>query len=200
MAPPQLSEDEVEDLIYFSRAGDEQELSEMLSALVSKATGGDNVLALLASAKDGGKNTCLHMAAGNGHQGIVKYLLDQVQSQPKEARQVFLDDVNEYGNTALHWASMNGHLSVVKLLVDRGASQALANDKNYLPLDLASFSDKLDVVDYFLRSSGIWESENSKSTDAETGVNSSSVDGLSSAAAAIDIDDEASDDVEGNQK
>lgn len=69
MAPPQLSEDEVDDLIYFSRAGEEQDLSETLSALVSKATGGDTALAILASARDEGKNTCLHMAAGNGHEG-----------------------------------------------------------------------------------------------------------------------------------
>lgn len=121
----------------------------------------------------------------------MKYLLDQVQDQPKEARQAFVDDVNEYGNTALHWASMNGHLAVVKLLVDRGALQALANDKNYVPLDLASFNDKEDVVDYFLKSSGIRESENSEATDAVSGANGCAADGLSNAAAAIDLGDEA---------
>jgi len=46
---------------------------------------------------------------------------------------------------------MSGHLPVVKLLVDAGASVALPNDKNYIPLDLASFGEKVDVVDYFLK-------------------------------------------------
>lgn len=31
-----------------------------------------------------------------------------------------------------------------------GASPAIANDKNYVPLDSASFGEKHDVVDFFL--------------------------------------------------
>jgi len=45
---------------------------------------------------------------------------------------------------------MNGHLAVVTRLVESGASPALANDKNYVPLDLAGLNDKVGVVDYFL--------------------------------------------------
>jgi ankyrin repeat protein len=51
---------------------------------------------------------------------------------------------------------------VVKLLVEAGASVALANDKNYVPLDLASFGEKFDVVDYFLEKSGGLEDENAE--------------------------------------
>jgi ankyrin repeat protein len=51
----------------------------------------------------------------------------------------------------------------VKLLVEEGgASVAIANDKNYVPLDLASFGDKLEVVDYFLKRSEGMEAENAK--------------------------------------
>lgn len=46
------------------------------------------------------------------------------------------------------------------MLVEEGASVALANDKNYIPLDLASFNEKFDVVDYFLKKSGDLEQEN----------------------------------------
>lgn len=49
---------------------------------------------------------------------------------------------------------------MVKFLVEGGASPALANDKNYIPLDLASFGEKMDVVDYFLSQSGGLEGEN----------------------------------------
>lgn len=38
----------------------------------------------------------------------------------------------------------------MKLLVEAGASPALANERNYVPLDLANFNDKTDVSDYFL--------------------------------------------------
>jgi len=79
------------------------------------------------------------------------------QSNPKQA---FLDAPNEYGNTGLHWAALSGHLDVVKVLVEAGASVALANDKNYVPLDLASFNEKFDVVDYFLKQSEQLESKN----------------------------------------
>ena len=54
---------------------------------------------------------------------------------------------------------MNGHLAVVRMLVESGASPALANDKNYVPLDLAGLNDKVDVVDYFLEQAKKLETE-----------------------------------------
>jgi ankyrin repeat protein len=90
----------------------------------------------------------------------VKFLLDQFDSRPKAEKQAYLDAANEYGNTGLHWAALGGHLDTVKLLMENGASPALANDKNYVPLDLASFNDKLDVVDYFLAKSEAMETQN----------------------------------------
>lgn len=61
---PKLTENEIDDLIYFARVGEQGDLDEFLSSLaerekVSKAE-------ILAVAKDEGKSTCLHMAAGNG--------------------------------------------------------------------------------------------------------------------------------------
>jgi uncharacterized protein len=60
--------------------------------------------------------------------------------------------------------------------MENGASPALANDKNYVPLDLASFNDKVEVVDYFLAQSGNIESGNES--------------GLDGAVADVDIDAE----------
>jgi len=45
---------------------------------------------------------------------------------------------------------MNGRLTVVQRLVEAGAAPAPANDKNYVPLDLAGLNDHRAVVDYFL--------------------------------------------------
>lgn len=66
---------------------------------------------------------------------------------------------------------------MVRCLVEAGASVALANDKNYVPLDLASFNEKFDVVDYFLKQSGDLERKNEE-------------DGLSGAVADVKMEDE----------
>ena len=81
---------------------------------------------------------------------VIKVLVGHFTDRTKEEKQAYLDAANEFGNTGVHWAAMQGHLDVVKYLVAEGASPALANDKNYVPLDLASFNEKHDVVDYFL--------------------------------------------------
>lgn len=48
----------------------------------------------------------------------------------------------------------------MKLLVAEGASPAIANDKNYVPLDSASFAEKHDVVDFFLAQMEKLETQN----------------------------------------
>ncbi|ROW01845.1 hypothetical protein VMCG_05503 [Cytospora schulzeri] len=103
---PNLSEEEIDDLIYFARAGEVGDLNETLEALASRE--GVSPAEIIMAAKDEGKSTCVHWAAGQGHLDVVKYL------------------------------------------VAEGASPALANDKNYVPLDLAGLNEKHDVVDYFL--------------------------------------------------
>ena len=66
---PQLSEDEIDDLIYFARTGENDDLMETVTALADreKVTPAEIVLA----AKDeSNKSTTLHMATGNGHLGM----------------------------------------------------------------------------------------------------------------------------------
>ncbi len=62
---PNLSEDEIDDLIYLARTGDDAELTSMLQELVAR----ENVTCadILEATRDDGKATCLHMAAANGH-------------------------------------------------------------------------------------------------------------------------------------
>jgi len=68
MSPP-LTEDEIDDLIYYSRAGEKQDLDELLSSLA--ASHKVSPAEILAAAQDQGKSTCLHMASGNGHLGML---------------------------------------------------------------------------------------------------------------------------------
>ncbi|CAK7213781.1 ankyrin repeat-containing protein [Sporothrix bragantina] len=186
-----LTEDEVDDLIYFARANEADDLASTLAELVAKAEGA-TPLDVLAAAVDAGKNTPLHMAAGNGHEAIVRLIVTQIKDAPKPARQAFLDATNAFGNTALHWAAMNGHLSVVKLLVDEaGASPALANDKNYVALDLAGLNDKVAVVDYFLASA-----EKAEKAAEASSASSQANGGLSEAVAGVDLKNDEGEDEE----
>ncbi|KAL1871094.1 ankyrin repeat-containing protein [Diaporthe australafricana] len=155
---PKLSEDDIDDLIYFARAGEVADLNESLATLSSRE--GVSPAEIITAAKDEGKSTCLHMATGNGHLEIVKIILSHFADRPKEEKQALLDAQNEFGNTGLHWAALGGHLELVKLLVAEGASPAVANDKNYVPLDSASFGEKHDVVDFFLGQMEKLETEN----------------------------------------
>lgn len=64
---PKLSEDDIDDLIYFARAGEVADLNESLATLSSR----ENVspAEVIIAARDEGKSTCLHMATGNGNLG-----------------------------------------------------------------------------------------------------------------------------------
>ena len=66
--PPQLSEDEIDDLIYSARTGDNDDLTSQLAALAEREKSSAPA-EILSSAVDEGGSTCLHMAAANGHVG-----------------------------------------------------------------------------------------------------------------------------------
>lgn len=64
---PQLSEEEIDDLIYLGRAGEDEELISTVTALAEREKVASAII--LMAAKDEGKSTALHMATGNGHLG-----------------------------------------------------------------------------------------------------------------------------------
>lgn len=65
--PPQISEDEIDDLLYAARISDKHDLTTLLSSLAEREK--VSPAEILTNAKDEGKSTCLHMATGNGHAG-----------------------------------------------------------------------------------------------------------------------------------
>ena len=66
--------------------------------------------------------TPLSWAAENGHEVVVKLLLEQgAELESKDTR---------YGRTPLSWAAENGHEAVVKLLLEQGA-QLESKDTQY---------------------------------------------------------------------
>ena len=73
---PQITDDEIDDLLYFARTGDKEELTTTLLALAEREK--VSPAEILAAAEDEGKSTCLHMATGNGHLGMVSLIHFQV--------------------------------------------------------------------------------------------------------------------------
>ncbi|KAI8959075.1 ankyrin [Daldinia sp. FL1419] len=175
---PKLSEDEIDDLVYLARTGDDAELTGMIQELADRE--GATRAEIIAAARDDGKATCLHMAAANGHAKTVTLILSHFPApskSPKEAASTsspdetspttstevsYINFQNAFGNTALHWACLGGHLDIIKLLLSRGASPTAANDKDQIPLDLAAFNNHMHVVDYFLAQSKDLEGDNAK--------------------------------------
>ncbi|OAQ95781.1 hypothetical protein LLEC1_04983 [Akanthomyces lecanii] len=173
---PRLSEEEIDDLVYFSRTGEDADLMESVTVLAEREKVAPAVI--LMATKDEGKSTVLHMATGNGHLETVRKVIQCFDGRPKEEKQAFLDEPNEHGNTGMHWAALGGHLDTVKLLMEHGASPALANERDYVPLDLANQNEKTEVSQYFLSFLKQLESEN---TD----------EGLNNAAASIEVEETA---------
>lgn len=61
---PNLSGEEIDDLIYLARVGEDAELTQMLKELAGREN--VTVAEVLEAARDDGQATCLHMAAANG--------------------------------------------------------------------------------------------------------------------------------------
>ncbi|KAL1890915.1 ankyrin repeat-containing protein [Ceratocystis pirilliformis] len=163
---PTLNEEEIDDLLYFSRTGEDNDLNEVLASLaerekLSKAE-------ILIAAKDESKATCLHMATGNGHISTVKILLEAFSGRPAEEKNAYVDAANEFGNTGLHWAAMGGHLEAVQALLAANADPVLTNEKDYMPLDLANLHGKLDIVQFFMKEAGDLETGNDGGLEGAT--------------------------------
>ncbi|KAK0528672.1 ankyrin repeat-containing protein [Tilletia horrida] len=114
-----LNEETVDDLLYFARAGETQDLREALAAAVRQSESSSTEHVLTAAINDQG-NSLLHYSCANGHLSTVEYLL------PLHPLELLLRP-NSAGNTPLHWAALNGNLGVVKALtarIEQASSQA----------------------------------------------------------------------------
>ncbi|KAI5918867.1 ankyrin repeat-containing domain protein [Camillea tinctor] len=80
---PNLSEDEIDDLIYLARAGEDVELAEMLRDISGRKDLTPSEV--LAAARDDSNATCLHMAAANGHAKTVTLILSYLPSKASGA-------------------------------------------------------------------------------------------------------------------
>jgi len=111
------------------------------NALMLAALNGDLRLAKLLISKDAEVNkkgwTPLHYAATNGHDAVVKLLLDN---------SAYVDAGSPNGTTPLMMAARGNHLSTVKLLLDNGADLSAKNQLGLTALDFAKHYNAPDAT------------------------------------------------------
>ncbi|KAF1814072.1 ankyrin [Eremomyces bilateralis CBS 781.70] len=164
---PSLSEDEIDDILYFSRANETADLEQFLAELAGQKSCTKSELITAAVDEESG-NGALHYACANGHIDIVQAVLasfddsnapssapqngdSQVSNQSSPAMISYINTKNKSGNTALHWASLNGHLPAVEILLKRKADPTVLNAAGHDAVYEAELNDKGEVVDLLLK-------------------------------------------------
>lgn len=136
----ELSQEEMDAVIYDAREGDLQTLKEIFEEI-----GGATIKTIK---DDITLSTPIHMASANGHLELLKYLLSLVDF---EDAVVLANQKNDTGNTPLHWASFNGHLSIVQLLCEKyQADPFLKNDLGHDSIYEANNNVQEDIENWFL--------------------------------------------------
>lgn len=80
----------------------------------------------------------LHYAATNGHNDVVKYLVDHA---------AYIDAESPNGTTPLMMAARGGHIETVKLLLDEGADLRLKNQQGMTVIDFAEQYNQKEIAD-----------------------------------------------------
>lgn len=168
---PALTADEIDDLVYFTRVNEVDDLRTGIKDLagIYKCSESDVVVAGIDP--DSG-NTLLHYCSANGFLDLLKLYLDKLDVKasnltdstlseeqspagPKALSQDHLiNRQNKQGNTPLHWAAYNGHLKVVELLVSCGADMWIKNASGHLAMFDAERAERSDVVRFLLLAGG----------------------------------------------
>jgi hypothetical protein len=162
LGSPALAFDEIDDLLYFTRVNEAQDLNQTIAELAQKYGCSDRDVLLSAVDPESG-NTILHYCSANGFSDLLNPLLAKLAPQQaasasqsgKEPDRNFVNSTNKEGNTPLHWAAYNGQLEVVKILVSDGSADMwIKNAAGHLAMFEAERAEKSDVVQYLLEAGG----------------------------------------------
>nr|OQO24325.1 hypothetical protein B0A51_07175 [Rachicladosporium sp. CCFEE 5018] len=161
---PSLTADDIDDLLYYTRVNEKDELLKTIDELAQKYQCSKETI-LQAGIDPESGNSTLHYCAANGLADLLPTLF---QILPKPSPQVngaapsaqtssfpsLINRQNAQGSTPLHWASLNGQLPVVKLLIEAGADMWIKNSAGHLAMFEAERADKGEVVQYLLEAGG----------------------------------------------
>ncbi|XP_052400272.1 protein fem-1 homolog B-like [Carassius gibelio] len=98
----------------------------------------------------GQRSTPLIIAARNGHDKVVRLLLNHYKVDTEQTGTVRFDGYIIDGATALWCAAGAGHFEVVRLLVSHSANVNHTTLTNSTPLRAACFDGRLDIVQYLV--------------------------------------------------
>ncbi|RKF54765.1 Ankyrin repeat-containing protein YAR1 [Erysiphe neolycopersici] len=150
-----LSEEEIDDLLYFARIGDYDEFESLREELCGREK--IQSIELLQAVKDENSgNEVLHMAAANGHCDFIQKICKMLSKRSPQNTTMLslLNAQNLAGNTPLHWAALNGHLDAVQFLMEQGADPTISNKMGHDAIYEAELNDKKEVVEWVLKEGG----------------------------------------------
>ena len=158
---PSLTFGEVDDLLYFTRVNEKEELDQTIAGLAQKYMCSRGAILSAAVDPESG-NSVLHYCSANGFADLSKALLSQLgvrleasgTTANKGREVIMVNRTNKQGNTPLHWAAYNGHLEVVKILIAAGADVWIKNSPGHLAMFEAERAEKSEVVQYLLEVGG----------------------------------------------
>ncbi|KAL4707849.1 hypothetical protein ACJJTC_001795, partial [Scirpophaga incertulas] len=98
---------------------------------------GEPVPAQILSSRDGNNMTVMHKAAGLGHGGILKYIIDRYPQG--------INDIDNDGRTPLHYAAaIKDDHHMFNTLVSYGADESVTDNKNRTPAYYMNRSQEID--------------------------------------------------------
>ncbi|KAL2354749.1 ankyrin repeat-containing domain protein [Cryomyces antarcticus] len=185
---PVFTEDEIDDLLYLTRTDETAALIQYIDELAQEH-GCEKRQVIEGCIDPESGNDCLHFAAANGFDELLRTLLALLAPQypaqnPADPAPTpstvtpaspLINHPNASGNTPLHWASLNGHLSCAKQLVAAGADVWAKNAQGHTAMFEADAGERWDVVGWLASVGGGEEEEGSR--DGEGKEESGMVDG-----------------------
>ncbi|XP_065133398.1 protein fem-1 homolog B [Paramisgurnus dabryanus] len=135
---------------YVHKAASEGRVLTLAALLLNHSTVQTRFLLEDVTQVAGQRSTPLIIAARNGHEKVVRLLLDHYKVDTEQTGTVRFDGYIIDGATALWCAAGAGHFEVVRLLVSHGANVNHTTLTNSTPLRAACFDGRLDIVRYLV--------------------------------------------------
>ncbi|XP_063333592.1 protein fem-1 homolog B [Pelmatolapia mariae] len=135
---------------YVYKAASEGRVLTLAALLLNHSEAETQFLLSYVTHLSGQRSTPLIIAARNGHDKVVRLLLDHYKVDTEQTGTVRFDGYVIDGATALWCAAGAGHFEVVRLLVSHHANVNHTTITNSTPLRAACFDGRLDIVRYLV--------------------------------------------------
>lgn len=135
---------------YVYKAASEGRVLTLAALLLNHSEAETHYLLGYVTQLSGQRSTPLIIAARNGHDKVVRLLLDHYRVDTEQTGTVRFDGYVIDGATALWCAAGAGHFEVVRLLVGHQANVNHTTITNSTPLRAACFDGRLDIVRYLV--------------------------------------------------